>query len=1109
MGMAEVFVAIGVSGLRLTRHGRCCSGRWLVKFYLAGFDVGLTDRSLCIRIVSGQTAAVKLHSKLLSETARGRGGPMKTPEVGHIHARGEPPGFSQCELEQARVRGIYSLAPAGSYQSTLAGVVLVAALWNVVPNLYLIAWIAALATAYTGRYLLVLRFTRATPVGKAILRWGWFFVIGTFICGLVWGTSSLFLFPSGSALHQAALALVIGGICIATTAVYCSMQKVYLPFILAAMVPLLGRFVYEGGYAHTTMAAMSAIFLVALAVMGLRMNAADSESLTVRFRYEGLIKALTEKEAATQTLNQELRSEIAERGQAEEALRESEQRNRVLVDHAPVGIAVHAKGKVVFVNEFGARMLGAAPEHFIGKPVLDNVHPDVRPAAREAIAQTLKDWETVPLIEQRWLRVDGGVVHVQVSAAPIIYEGKPGIQTIYTDITELKEAQTALQREKQRFQSLSESAPFGIIMIGQDGAFKYVNPRFEKLFGYGLNDVSERTAWFKLAFPDRGYRRKVISGWVEDTKDLEPGGAIVVATHKVRCKDGTNKVVHFSAVLLESNDYLLSCEDITELKLAEAKLQRALADAKQLHAEAEAANRSKTEFLANMSHELRTPLNAIIGFSEILQDRTFGEINEKQSKYIGHVLTSGRHLLRLINDILDLTKVESGKMDLEVSAVNIRQMLENGLIMIKEKAFKHQLKVDLRIADELTDLEISADEVRLKQIIFNLFSNATKFTPDGGEIRVAAHRDDREIIVSVSDTGVGIKPEDQDRVFGQFHQVDSTYSRHHEGTGLGLALTRRMVELHGGRIWVESEGEGKGSTFTFTIPIVEQAHKESEPEPQRVFIKRVEKVLRETVEQDLSVQSAPGADDSRPLILVVDDDPASGELIAHVLSEAGYAVARAFDGEQAVQMARSLAPSAITLDVVMPNRSGFDVLIELKATPDTANIPVVMVTVYDARDLGLALGALDFLVKPVDKTRLLEVLGSVESTRDNGEIKVLVVDDEPHVVQFMSDVLRPEGYVVIEADSGKKGVELASAHLPDVIILDLMMPEMTGFEVVDLLREQPDTKDTPIIIHTAKDLTEGDLRRLREPVRAISLKSGGKPALLEHLERVRRRGPRQ
>jgi signal transduction histidine kinase len=273
------------------------------------------------------------------------------------------------------------------------------------------------------------------------------------------------------------------------------------------------------------------------------------------------------------------------------------------------------------------------------------------------------------------------------------------------------------------------------------------------------------------------------------------------------------RVKERTAELININEKLRM--EISERKRTEEQLIKA-------KRAAEAANRAKSGFLASMSHELRTPLNHIIGFSEVLRDKYFGELNEKQADYVKDILGSGKHLLSLISDILDLSKIEAGKMELELSPVNIKALLEDSLMMFKEKAHEHGIGLDLKIPEEMSELEIQADERKLKQIIFNLFSNATKFTPDGGAITLQADQKDEELIVSVEDTGIGIASEDKEKIFDDFYQVKGGYTDKTPGTGLGLPLTKKLVEMHGGRIWIESEGEGKGSTFSFVIPVTLQ-----------------------------------------------------------------------------------------------------------------------------------------------------------------------------------------------------------------------------------------------------------------------------------------------
>jgi signal transduction histidine kinase/CheY-like chemotaxis protein len=519
-----------------------------------------------------------------------------------------------------------------------------------------------------------------------------------------------------------------------------------------------------------------------------------------------------------------------------------------------------------------------------------------------------------------------------------------------------------------------------------------------------------------------------------------------------------------------------------ELGTLAANLNRMNDELGELYRKLETASRAKSDFLANMSHELRTPLNAIIGFSEVLLEQMFGPLNAKQAEYLGDIVTSGRHLLLLINDTLDLSKIEAGKMELELATFALPALLEDGVTMVRERATRHGIECRVDTGPDLDEVE--ADERKVKQVVFNLLSNAVKFTPDGGRVEVRARRVGHRAEVAVADTGVGIDPADQGRIFQEFQQAG-----HQEGSGLGLALARSLVALHGGSLWVESE-PGSGSTFIFTLPVRQTAVSET--------------AARESTLAKAETARVPRASNAAPAtVLLIEDDPRSVELLTLYLEGGGFEVAACGDGQAGMEAARRLRPDAIVLDIMLPDFSGWDFLSLVKGDETTARIPVVIVSMLDERGKGLALGAADYLVKPVSREDLLATLHPIIAARDeDGSCKVLTIDDDPVAIKLIETVLGEKGFTVVGAPSGAEGVQAARAERPSVIILDLLMPGIDGFEVIERLQADPTTAEIPIVILTAKDIAPEERERLAAHVAHLAAKASFSPA--EFVELVRR-----
>jgi signal transduction histidine kinase/DNA-binding response OmpR family regulator len=488
-----------------------------------------------------------------------------------------------------------------------------------------------------------------------------------------------------------------------------------------------------------------------------------------------------------------------------------------------------------------------------------------------------------------------------------------------------------------------------------------------------------------------------------------------------------------------------------ELGTLAANLNRMNDELGRLYHDLEAASRHKSDFLATMSHELRTPLNAVIGFSEVLLERMFGDLNDKQAEYLDDILSSGRHLLSLINDILDLSKVEAGKMELDLSAFSLESALENGVTMVRERAALHNIVLHLDVAPDASSLE--ADERKVKQVVFNLLSNAVKFTPDGGRIDVTARRLGDEVQVAVSDTGVGIDPADQALIFEEFRQVGPR-----EGTGLGLALAQKFIDLHGGRLWVES-ALGAGSTFTFSLPMRHPS-------------------------AAAAVEGADAVASRQPTLVLVEDDQHSIDLLQIYLDGAGFNIVVCRNGEVGIEAARRLRPAAIILDLMLPGMDGWEFLSLAKADEGIAGIPVIIVSTLDEPGKGFALGAADYLVKPLRRENLL---ASLERQRSQGSavsssLTILAIDDDPMALELIEAVLHPEGYKVLRALGGEEGIQIAREAQPALIIVDLLMPDVDGFAVVDRLRAEALTAAIPIVVLTSKSLSPDDRTRLNSRI---------------------------
>jgi signal transduction histidine kinase/CheY-like chemotaxis protein len=521
---------------------------------------------------------------------------------------------------------------------------------------------------------------------------------------------------------------------------------------------------------------------------------------------------------------------------------------------------------------------------------------------------------------------------------------------------------------------------------------------------------------------------------------------------------------------------VLAMEDVTERRRAEEEVARA-------KAAAENANKTKSMFLANMSHELRTPLNAILGYSEMLQEEAVEQnLAEEFTADLEKINGAGKHLLTLINDILDLSKIEAGKMELFLESFDLATLIEEVTSMIRPTVEKNANTLQIQCAPDLG--EMHADQIKVRQVLFNLLSNAVKFTQNGNVTLEAGRElmDGNEwIVIRVTDTGIGLTSDQLVKLFQDFTQADTSTTRKFGGTGLGLALTRRFCQMMGGDVTVRS-ATGEGSIFTIKLPAILIEAKPEQP---------IETIGAE----DLGTLLKKEGEDAEPIsapnsgrVLVIDDDPTQRDLIKRFLSKEGFSVRTAARGEEGLRLARELRPDAITLDVMMPGMDGWSVLSALKADRALRDIPVIMLTMVDDPARGFALGAADIATKPVDRARLSKILRKYACP--DPPCPVLLVEDDLATREVTRTILQKEGWKVTEAENGRLALECMKRSRPRVILLDLMMPEMDGFEFVARVRQKHEWSSIPIVVLTAYDLDAEDRRRLNGSVETIIKKAG-------------------
>ncbi len=724
-----------------------------------------------------------------------------------------------------------------------------------------------------------------------------------------------------------------------------------------------------------------------------------------------------------------------------------------VLDHAPVGLGfLDATLHVRHMNRSLSTMSERALSASVGASIWD-VLPHLRAPLEARLRQVVEGGRPIPNIEVR--AGDEKPRDYQVTFYPIrSAEGArrvEGAGMVVSDITVRKRTEMRLRDSEERFRTLTGASAAIVWTASRDGAMEPPQAEWAAFTGQTPEDY-RNGGWLDAVHPED--RESTLDEWSVSVAARSRYGV----EHRLRRADGLWRHMDVAAVPIldeegDVKEWVGQHTDITERKLGELELSAAK-DA------AEAANRAKSAFLANMSHELRTPLSAVIGYSEMMEEELEDAGQPQLLGDLRKIESNARHLLSLINDVLDLSKIEANRMDTFAETVDVAALMRDVAMTVEglAKAKNNDLVLDL--ADDLGTMR--TDAVKLRQCLFNLLGNAAKFTENGGitlEVRREGAGPDGTLVAAVRDTGIGMTAEQVGRLFQRFAQADETTTRKFGGTGLGLAITRAFARLLGGDIVVESV-PGEGTAFTMTLPAT----------------------MPETTPEEAPAQSQGPLSVEHSGVLVIDDDAAQRDLMVRFLERQGFTAITAADGASGLAMARQHLPRAILLDVMMPKMDGWSVLTALKADPRLAAIPVVMVTFVDERTLSSTLGAVDLVPKPVDWDRLKSVLDRLREAEGD----VLVVDDDPGVRERLRTVLERSGYTVGEAGDGAEALRRVAHGPPRAILLDLTMPVMDGFAFLHALRERPGCRDIPVIVFSARDISSAEREELRDADRIIA-----------------------